>query len=75
MAKNETVIEARGQVVTSYPNATFDVKLDDTGTIIKAGLAGKLRRYYTRITIGDFVKIKLSPYDNLQKGVIVYREK
>lgn len=75
MGKNETTIEARGEVVQAYPNAVFAVKLDDTGTIIQASLAGRLRKYYTRILLGDFVKVKLSPYDNLQKGVIIYREK
>ena len=37
-----------------------------------ATLAGKMRKFYIRILLGDRVKLELSPYD-LSRGRITYR--
>jgi translation initiation factor IF-1 len=39
-----------------------------------AYLAGKMRKYYIRVLLGDRVRVELSPYD-LTKGRIVYRHR
>jgi len=72
-AKKKDVIEARGTVVETLPNAMFRVKLD-TGHQVLAHVSGKMRMYYIRILLGDQVLVELSPYD-LTRGRIVYRYK
>lgn len=64
-------IEAEGTVVEALKGTRFRVELDN-GHQVLAYLAGKLRRYYIRILLGDRVKLELSPYD-LTQGRIVYR--
>jgi translation initiation factor IF-1 len=64
-------IEAEGTVVEALKGTRFRVELDN-GHEVLAYLAGKLRRYYIRILLGDRVKLELSPYD-LTQGRIVYR--
>lgn len=44
------------------------------GPVIDAHLAGKLRKNFIRIVVGDRVKVELSPYD-LTKGRITFRMK
>ena len=64
-------IETEGTVVEALKGTRFRVELDN-GHQVLAYLAGKLRRYYIRILLGDRVKLELSPYD-LTQGRIVYR--
>jgi len=75
MAKEE--IEATGQVLECYPNATFRVKLLDenfAGHIITAHISGRMRINFIRILPGDKVTVVLTPYD-LTKGRITFRHK
>ena len=65
------VIEAEGTVTEALPNAMFRVQLDSGHTVL-AHISGKMRVYYTRILLGDRVKVELSPYD-LTRGRITYR--
>lgn len=71
--KKKDVVEARGTVIETLPNAMFKVKLD-TGHEVLAHISGKMRMYYIRILLGDQVLVELSPYD-LTRGRIVYRYK
>jgi translation initiation factor IF-1 len=66
-------IETMGTVTETLKGTRFRVKLDN-GYEILAYLAGKMRKYYIRILLGDRVKVELSPYD-LTQGRIVYRYK
>ena len=70
MAKEDN-IELEGLVVETLPNTTFKVKLENDH-IITAHISGKMRKRFIRLTIGDRVKIEMSPYD-LNKARIVYR--
>lgn len=70
MAKKD-VIEMRGTVEELLPGATFRVKLE-SGQEIIAHLAGQLRKFRIRISIGDEVKVEMTPYD-LTKGRLTYR--
>ncbi|MPN60613.1 Translation initiation factor IF-1 [bioreactor metagenome] len=72
MSKQD-VIEVEGVVVESYPNAVFEVKLEN-GHKILAHISGKLRMNFIRILPGDKVTVELSPYD-LQRGRITWRAK
>ncbi len=65
------VIEFKGVVIESLPNANFKVKLENDH-IVNAHISGKMRKNYIRILVGDSVKVELTPYD-LSKGRITYR--
>ena len=67
------VIEVQGIVRETYPNASFEVELDN-GHKVLAHISGKLRMNYIRILPGDRVTVELSPYD-LTRGRITWRGK
>ena len=72
MSKND-VIEVEGVVTDTFPNASFEVQLEN-GHKILAHISGKLRMNYIRILPGDKVTVELSPYD-LTRGRITWRSK
>lgn len=72
MSKTD-VIEIEGVVTDSYPNAMFEVKLEN-GHKILANISGKLRMNFIRILPGDKVTVEMSPYD-LTRGRITWRAK
>lgn len=69
----EDVIEVKGVVVDTLPNAFFKVQLDN-GHEVMAHISGKLRQHYIKILTGDHVTLELSPYD-LTRGRITWRAK
>lgn len=69
--QKEGVIEVEGEVIEALPGTMFRVKIDG-GHEVLATLAGKMRKFYIRILLGDRVKVELSPYD-LTRGRITYR--
>ncbi|MEW6236950.1 MAG: translation initiation factor IF-1 [Candidatus Omnitrophota bacterium] len=71
MAK-KNVIEVRGKIVETLPNAMFRVELEN-GHKVLAHISGKMRMHYIRILPGDEVTVELSPYD-LTRGRITYRQ-
>jgi translation initiation factor IF-1 len=73
MAKEEDKIQMEGVIVEALPGTQFRVRLDN-GHEVLAYLAGRMRKYYIRILLGDHVKVDMSPYD-LTRGRIVYRQK
>ncbi len=72
MSKQD-VIEVEGVVSDAYPNAMFEVTLQN-GHKILATISGKLRMNFIRILPGDKVTVELSPYD-LTRGRITWRGK
>ena len=72
MSKSD-VIEVEGIVTETYPNASFEVQLEN-GHKVLAHISGKLRMNYIRILSGDKVTVELSPYD-LSRGRIIWRGK
>jgi len=64
-------IEFEGVVVDVLPGGFFRVKLD-TGLVVLAHLAGKMRKFKIRIVSGDRVKVAVTPYDP-SRGRIIYR--
>jgi translation initiation factor IF-1 len=71
MGNSKDVIEIDGKVTETLASEMFRVELE-SGQIVIAYLAGRLRQNKIRITIGDRVKLALSPYD-LTKGRITFR--
>ncbi|MDP2763186.1 MAG: translation initiation factor IF-1 [Enterobacteriaceae bacterium] len=69
--KKEGIIEFKGTVIETLPNATFKVKLENDH-IVNAHISGRMRKNYIRILTGDSVIVELTPYDPT-KGRIVYR--
>jgi translation initiation factor IF-1 len=49
----------------------FRVALDNQHEVL-AHISGKMRKHYVRLTVGDRVRIEMSPYD-LSKARITYR--
>ena len=60
-----------GRVIEALKGGRFRVR-HENGHEVLAYLSGKMRKYYIRILLGDWVKVELSPYD-LAQGRIVYR--
>ena len=67
----EEPIEIEGTVSTVLPGTMFRVRLDN-GHEILAHLSGKMRKHFVRLTVGDRVRMEMSPYD-LTKARITYR--
>ncbi len=72
MSKQD-VFEVEGVVTDTYPNAMFEVTLQN-GHKVLATISGKLRTNYIRILPGDKVTVELSMYD-LSRGRITWRAK
>ncbi len=68
---NKDIIEVKGTIEELLPATTFRVRLE-SGQLIIAHLSGKIRMNKIRMSIGDSVKIEMTPYD-LTKGRITYR--
>ncbi|MCA9402245.1 MAG: translation initiation factor IF-1 [Candidatus Omnitrophica bacterium] len=69
----EDAIEIDGIVTKALSNAKYAVQMD-TGHLITAYPAGKLRKYFIKILPGDRGTVSISPYD-LSLGRITYRHK
>ena len=67
----EEAIEVQGNVHTVLPNTMFRVQLDNQHLVL-ATICGKMRKRWVRLTVGDRVKMEMSPYD-LNKGRITWR--
>ena len=51
----------KGVVEEALPNTLFRVKLD-SGELVLAYLAGKMRLHKIKVLVGDTVELKLDPY-------------
>ena len=68
----QDMFEAEGVVLETLPNAMFRVELSNKHVIL-AHISGKMRKHFIRISVGDKVRVEMSPYD-LGKARITYRE-
>jgi len=83
----EKAIEIEGTITSVLPGTMFRVSLNGAagngngnGTRqsgngprqVLAHISGKMRKRFIRLTIGDRVKMEMSPYD-MEKARIVYR--
>jgi len=72
--KEKDVIEVRGTIIESLPNALFLVELDSSHHRVVGHPSGKMRKNNIRILPGDKILMEISPYD-LTRGRIIYRFK
>jgi translation initiation factor IF-1 len=68
---SEKAIELEGTIMTVLPGTMFRVALANDHLVL-AHISGKMRKRFIRLTIGDRVKMQMSPYDTA-KARIVYR--
>ncbi len=69
----EMPVEIEGIIHTVLPGTMFRVELDNKHLVL-ATISGKMRKRWVRLTVGDRVKMEMSPYD-LEKARIVWRLK
>ena len=69
----EQHIEVEGVISTVLPGTMFRVELDNRHLVL-AVISGKMRKRWARLTVGDRVKMEMSPYD-LDKARITWRLK
>jgi translation initiation factor IF-1 len=69
----EAPIELEGRITTVLPGTMFRVELDNKHMVL-ATICGKMRKRWVRLTVGDRVKMEMSPYD-LHKARITWRLK
>ncbi|MEW6307419.1 MAG: translation initiation factor IF-1 [Verrucomicrobiota bacterium] len=67
----EEHIEVEGRIFSVLAGTMFRVELDNKHTVL-ATISGKMRKRWIRLTVGDRVKMEMSPYD-LNKARIVWR--
>ena len=72
MSKEE-LIEFEGLVTEILPDARYRIQLD-TGHVIVAYTAGKMKKNRIKTLAGDRVTVEMSPYD-LDKGRLIFRHK
>jgi translation initiation factor IF-1 len=79
----EKAIEIEGTITSVLPGTMFRVSLNGSAgngnrssgispREVLAHISGKMRKRFIRLTIGDRVKMEMSPYD-MEKARIVYR--
>ena len=68
----ESGYEVEGEIVDCLPNATFRIRINESGNIVTGYLSGKMRQHQIRILMSDKVRIEMSPYD-MSKGRITRR--
>jgi len=67
----EEPIQVEGCVQVVLPGTMFRVALDNKHLVL-ATISGKMRKRFVRLTVGDRVKMEMSPYD-MDKARIVWR--
>ncbi len=67
----EDHIEVEGRILSVLAGTMFRVELQNKHEVL-AHISGKMRKRFIRLTVGDRVKLEMSPYD-LNKARIVYR--
>ena len=71
MLNSEKAIQLEGTIATVLPGTMFRVALANQHLVL-AHISGKMRKRFIRLTVGDRVKLEMSPYD-VEKARIVYR--
>jgi translation initiation factor IF-1 len=68
---SEKSIAVEGTIMSVLPGTMFRVALANQHLVL-AHISGKMRKRFIRLTIGDRVRMEMSPYD-ISKARIVYR--
>jgi translation initiation factor IF-1 len=67
----EKALELEGTIMSVLPGTMFRVALANDHLVL-AHISGKMRKRFIRLTVGDRVRMQMSPYDTA-KARIVYR--
>jgi translation initiation factor IF-1 len=67
----EPLLTVEGTVLKVLPGTMFHVEIADKHQVL-AHISGKMRKRFIRLSVGDRVRMEMTPYD-LQKARIVYR--
>ena len=67
----EKCLQLEGLITSVLAGTMFRVRLANDHVVL-AHISGKMRKRFIRLTIGDRVKLEMSPYD-IDKARIVYR--
>ncbi len=67
----EDLLNVEGTVTKVLPGTMFHVELPNRHQVL-AHISGKMRKRFIRLSVGDRVKMEMTPYD-LEKARIVYR--
>jgi len=67
----EQLMDVEGTVTKVLPGTMFRVELSNKHEVL-AHISGKMRKRFIRLSVGDRVKLEMTPYD-LGKARIVYR--
>jgi translation initiation factor IF-1 len=67
----DQLVDVEGVVTKVLPGTMFHVELPNKHQVL-AHISGKMRKRFIRLSIGDRVKMEMTPYD-LSKARIVYR--
>jgi translation initiation factor IF-1 len=68
---SEKAITIEGTIMSVLSGTMFRVALANDHQVL-AHISGKMRKRFIRLTIGDRVRMEMSPYD-IAKARIVYR--
>ena len=68
---SERAIQLEGTIMSVLPGTMFSVAVANEHLVL-AHISGMMRKRFIRLTIGDRVKMEMSPYDTA-KARIVYR--
>ena len=68
---SDKAIELEGTITSVLPGTMFRVALANEHLVL-AHISGKMRKRFIRLTVGDRVRMQMSPYDTA-KARIVYR--
>ena len=67
----ESLLTVEGTVLKVQPGTMFHVEIANKHQVL-AHISGKMRKRFIRLSVGDRVRMEMTPYD-LQKARIVYR--
>jgi translation initiation factor IF-1 len=67
----DKAIDIEGVIKAVLPGTMFRVALSNERLVL-AHISGKMRKRFIRLTVGDRVRLQMSPYDTA-KARIVYR--
>jgi translation initiation factor IF-1 len=67
----DQLVDMEGTVTKVLPGTMFRVELANKHEVL-AHISGKMRKRFIRLSVGDRVKMEMTPYD-LDKARIVYR--
>lgn len=67
----DQLVDVEGVVTKVLPGTMFRVEISNQHEVL-AHVSGKMRKRFIRLSVGDRVKMEMTPYD-LDKARIVYR--